>query len=113
MAEDADTCAIRIELRAAFRPNRTVRGDAGQAAQLCRTKPLRIEPRPFALLALMTQSLGRLRGGGEVDGIPCLQIATDVQTLHQCDQLIDRLMAHLPNPPAGARTIPLRQLREF
>ena len=80
---------------------------------MCGTKPLGIESRPRAKFTLVTKSLGRLRGGGVVDGISRLQIATDAQTLQQRDQLIDRLMAQLPDPPAGAGTIALRQLREF
>ena len=88
-------------------------GDAGQAAKLCGTKPLGIEPRPRAKFTLATKSFGRLRGCGVVDGISRLQIATDAKTLQQRDQLIDRLMAQLPNPPAAAGTIAIRQLREF
>ena len=112
-AENADTRSIRIELRTALRQNRAMTGDAGQAAKLCGTKPLGIEPRPRAKFTLATKSFGRLRGCGVVDGISSLQIATNAETLQQRDQLIDRLMAQLPNPPAAAGTIAIRQFREF
>ena len=77
------------------------------------TKPLGIESRPRAKFTLATKSLGRLRGRGVVDGISRLQIAADAKTLQQRDQLIDRLMAQLPDPPAAAGTIAIRQFREF
>ena len=88
-------------------------GNAGQAANLRGTKPLGIEPESHAKCTFATKSVGRLRGCSVVDGIPRLQIATDAKTLQQPNQLIDRLMAQLPNSPAGASTITLRQLRKF
>ena len=112
-AEDADTRSIRIELRAALRQNRAVAGDAGQATKSCGAKPLGLEPQPRAKFMLVAKTLGCLRGCRVVDGISHRQIATDPTTLQQRHQLIDRLMAQLPDAPAAADAIAIGQLREF
>lgn len=87
--------------------------DAGQTAKSNGAKPLGLEPQPRTKFMLLTKTLGCLRGRRVVDGISHLQIATDPTTLQQRNQLIDRLMAQLPDPPAAADAIPIGQLREL
>ena len=88
-------------------------GDAGQPAKSCGAKPLGIQPGSRAKFTLATKSFGSLRAGRVIDGISSLQIATNAETLQQRDQLIDRLMAQLPNPAAVAETVAIRQVRQF
>ena len=113
LAEDADTRAIRIELRAALRQNRTVSRRCRSGGEVVRDQATRHRT-PTAREVHTRDAVARpLARWWRSRRHPRLQIATDAQTLQQRDQLIDRLMAQLPDPPAGAGTIPLRQLREF
>ena len=88
-------------------------GDAGQPPKLCGAEPVGVESRPGAKFTLATKSFGRWRACRVINGIASRQIATNAEALQQGDQLIDRLMAQLPNPAAAAGTIALRQFRKF